>query len=267
MAAFNNVGPAEKKTAAKLEKLRKENPEEVENLLKTVQVPTTGPPNRSQWRKLELAMKFINKSKPEADNKGGGSPSKTSRPGTPNRKSITSIDGKDHERLVKGPLTKQATLVSLGKSGSSEGKVPVTVVAAAAKTDPSSPRGPVKECGKAVSQPGTKAAESTQTTTTTMTTLQGNSSSCSNSSGQESPRPTTSTAETNTDLSNKKISEVQTDDNAKVLLSKKTQTDISVKDDSDFVEMSMSVSPRNKKKPLKKQKSLSKITNSFGKIV
>ena len=46
MAAFNNVGPAEKKTAAKLEKLRKENPEEVENLLKTVQVPTTGPPNR-----------------------------------------------------------------------------------------------------------------------------------------------------------------------------------------------------------------------------
>ena len=277
MAAFNNVGPAEKKTAAKLEKLRKENPEEVENLLKTVQVPTTGPPNRSQWRKLELAMKFINKSKQEADHKGGGSPSKTcsssSRPGTPNRKSITSIDGKDHERLVNRPLTKQATLVSLGKSGSSEGKVPVTVVAAAANTDPSSPRGPVKECVKecvkAVGQPGTKAAEATQTsqTTTTTTTQQGHSSSCSNSSGQASPRPTTSTAETNTDLSNKKISEVQTDDNAKVLLSKKTQTDISVKDDSDFVEMSMSVSPRNKKKPLKKQKSLSKITNSFGKIV
>ena len=68
MAAFNNVGPAEKKTAAKLEKLRKENPEEVENLLKTVQVPTTGTPNRSQWRKLELAMKFINISKQSVEN-------------------------------------------------------------------------------------------------------------------------------------------------------------------------------------------------------
>ena len=42
MAAFNTVGPQEKKTAAKLEKLRKENPEEVENLLKTVNVPSTG---------------------------------------------------------------------------------------------------------------------------------------------------------------------------------------------------------------------------------
>ena len=82
-----------------------------------------------------------------------------------------------------------------------------------------------------------------------------------------SPRPNTTTVETNTDdaNSNKKISEVQTDDNAKVLLSKKTQTDISsVKDD---VQLSEKLSPRNKKKPLKKQKSLSKITNSFGKIV
>jgi hypothetical protein len=33
----------------------------VEHLLRTVLVPSY-PPNRSQWRKLELAMKFINKS-------------------------------------------------------------------------------------------------------------------------------------------------------------------------------------------------------------
>ena len=33
----------------------------VEHLLRTVLVPSY-PPNRSQWRKLELALKFINKS-------------------------------------------------------------------------------------------------------------------------------------------------------------------------------------------------------------
>ena len=300
MAAFNysTQGTQEKKTAAKLEKLRKENPEEVENLLKTVQVPTTGPPNRSQWRKLELAMKFINKSKAEADGKGGGgghhSPSKTSsssRPGTPNRKSITSIDGKDHERLNR-TLTKQATLVSLGKSGSAEGKIAagcVTVVAAAASSDPGSPRGPVT-CSKTTSTTTTtsttagassKPSDSTTTTATTATkTTQAKDSSCSSnattsttttsSSSSSSPRPNTSSVETNTDLSNKKISEVQTDDNAKVLLSKKTQTDItSLSTESELVtEVSKTApSPKNKKKPLKKQKSLSKITNSFGKIV
>ena len=40
--------------------------EEVEDLLKTVLVPSF-PPNRSQWKKLELAMKFINKSKAEVE--------------------------------------------------------------------------------------------------------------------------------------------------------------------------------------------------------
>ena len=48
MMMIYSQGTAEKKTAAKLEKLRKENPEEVENLLKTVNVPTQGPPNRYQ---------------------------------------------------------------------------------------------------------------------------------------------------------------------------------------------------------------------------
>jgi len=245
MAAFNTVGPEERRTAAKLEKLRKENPEEVENLLKTVNVPTTGPPNRSQWRKLELAMKFINK---KPGSQSHSSPSKTSsssRPGTPNRKSITSIDSKDHEKLVNRPLTKQPTLVSLGKSGSSE----------------------------------SKNTTSTNTSTTASSSSPRNTTVTTTSTSCPSPRPTvetspspsprakalTSSVETNTEgSSNKKISEVQTDANAKVLLSKKVQTDISVKDDSDLVE---NLSPRNKKKPLKKQKSLSKITNSFGKIV
>ena len=36
--------------------------ENIDHLLQTVLVPAT-PPNRSQWRKLELALKFINKSK------------------------------------------------------------------------------------------------------------------------------------------------------------------------------------------------------------
>ena len=35
---------------------------DIDNLLKTVLVPSY-PPNRSQWKKIELAMKFINKSK------------------------------------------------------------------------------------------------------------------------------------------------------------------------------------------------------------
>ena len=114
MATF---GPAEKKITAKLEKLRKENPEEVEEILKTVIPPSNrNPPNRSQWRKVELAMKFINKSKAEAEKQKTssrtGSPNKTSsRPATPdNRKSITSIDSRDHEKLIgsKPLLAKQA---------------------------------------------------------------------------------------------------------------------------------------------------------------
>ena len=40
----------------------KENLYEVDHLLQTVIVPAF-PPNRSQWRKLEIAMEFINKSK------------------------------------------------------------------------------------------------------------------------------------------------------------------------------------------------------------
>ena len=38
----------------------------MEDLLKTVLVPSF-PPNRSQWKKLELAMKFIKKSKVEVE--------------------------------------------------------------------------------------------------------------------------------------------------------------------------------------------------------
>ena len=37
-------------------------PEDVQGILNTLLVPMD-PPNRSQWRKLELAMKFINISK------------------------------------------------------------------------------------------------------------------------------------------------------------------------------------------------------------
>ena len=40
----------------------KEDKSEVDHLLKSVLVPSF-PPNRSQWKKLELAMKFINQSK------------------------------------------------------------------------------------------------------------------------------------------------------------------------------------------------------------
>ena len=36
--------------------------EDLDHLLHTVLVPSQ-PPNRSQWRKLELALKFINNSK------------------------------------------------------------------------------------------------------------------------------------------------------------------------------------------------------------
>ena len=44
-----------------------ENPE-LEDLLKSVLVPSF-PPNRSQWKKLELAMKFINASKAQVERK------------------------------------------------------------------------------------------------------------------------------------------------------------------------------------------------------
>ena len=286
MAAFtySTQGTAEKKTAAKLEKLRKEKPEEVENLLKTVNVPTTGPPNRSQWRKLELAMKFINKSKGPHDGPGGpNSPSKTSsRPGTPNRKSITSIESKDlPDKLMctKPILAKQATLVAMGKSGSGDsGKLtssaPTTAAVgtstATTAAGDSAPQSPKLSLSIKSQQRPKSAIVVSSTVSVTKTNPE---------SGLSSPKlkPKTSTVETNTEtVSNKeaKISEVQTDANAKVLLSKKTQTDIttvSVKDDDDFPEVNASKvsprSPRNKKKPLKKQKSLSKITNSFGKIV
>ena len=284
MAAFtySTQGTAEKKTAARLEKLRKEKPEEVENLLKTVNVPSTGPPNRSQWRKLELAMKFINKSKGPHDGPGGpNSPSKnSSRPGTPNRKSITSIDSKDHEKLLctgKPTLAKQATLIAMGKSGSGDsGKLGSSVPTTAAvgtstatiAVSDSAPQSPKPSHNIRIQQRPKSAI------------VVGMSMTKNNpESDLSSPKlkPKTSTVETNTEtVSNKeaKISEVQTDANAKVLLSKKTQTDIttvSVKDDEEFTEVNTSKlsprSPRNKKKPLKKQKSLSKITNSFGKIV
>ena len=44
-----------------------QNPEDVQGILNTLLVPMD-PPNRSQWRKLELAMKFINISKQSVAN-------------------------------------------------------------------------------------------------------------------------------------------------------------------------------------------------------
>ena len=41
------------------------NPADVDKILQTILVPSF-PPNRSQWRKLDLALKFINKSKHSA---------------------------------------------------------------------------------------------------------------------------------------------------------------------------------------------------------
>ena len=41
------------------------NPADVDKILQTILVPSF-PPNRSQWRKLDLALKFINKSKQSA---------------------------------------------------------------------------------------------------------------------------------------------------------------------------------------------------------
>jgi phenylalanyl-tRNA synthetase alpha subunit len=40
----------------------------MDQLLHSIMIPTI-PPNRSQWKKLELALKFINKSKHVADEK------------------------------------------------------------------------------------------------------------------------------------------------------------------------------------------------------
>ena len=48
----------------------KQQSSEVDHLLKSLLVPSF-PPNRSQWKKLELALKFINKSKAEVVRKKG----------------------------------------------------------------------------------------------------------------------------------------------------------------------------------------------------
>ena len=236
MATF---GVAEKKITAKLEKLRKENPEEVDEILKTVIPPSNrNPPNRSQWRKVELAMKFINKSKAEAEKQKTssrtGSPNKTSsRPATPdNRKSITSIDSREQDRLLTRTNTKHQLLAK---------HPPGTTVVIGHKERHDKP-------------------------------AQDSNQSCQASKSVD--RPSTSTATTNTDSLSvaleKKISEskkataetsTETDPSAKVLLSKKVQTDISLTDEHEIAETS---SPKGKKKPLKKQKSLSKITKNFG---
>ena len=208
-------------------------------------------------------IKINTLTKAEADKQG--SPSKSSsRPGTPNRKSITSIDSKDHEKLVNArPLVKQGTRVSLVKCSSGDTKpcpAGVTGVSTATQVTNMVTRPPVTSStsGKTETEHDPKSQEDVVCSPSKKPT----------ESAPSSPRPNTSNVETNTDdcSNNKKISEVQTEANAKVLLSKKTQTDISgVKDDVDL--LSENLSPRNKKKPLKKQKSLSKITNSFGKIV
>ena len=56
-------------TQVKADKMTKSSAE-VEDLLKSVLVPSF-PPNRSQWKKLELAIKFINKSKAEVERRRG----------------------------------------------------------------------------------------------------------------------------------------------------------------------------------------------------
>ena len=53
----------------------------VEHLLQTIRIPSY-PPNRSQWRKLELALKFINKSL-KSTNKSKTSPSVANKKKTP----------------------------------------------------------------------------------------------------------------------------------------------------------------------------------------
>ena len=234
MATF---GPAEKKITAKLEKLRKENPEEVDEILKTVIPPSNrNPPNRSQWRKVELAMKFINKSKAEAEkqkaNSRTGSPSKSSssRPATPdNRKSITSIDSREQDRLLTRTNTKHQLLAK---------HAACTTVVIGHKEKPDKPDKPVQEA----------ADKKTTANTATATT---NTDSLSVALEKKISESVKSTAETST----------ETDPSAKVLLSKKVQTDISLTDEHEIAETS---SPKGKKKPLKKQKSLSKITKNFG---
>ena len=251
MATF---GPAEKKITAKLEKLRKENPEEVDEILKTVIPPSNrNPPNRSQWRKVELAMKFINKSKAEAEKqKAGsssrtGSPSKSSRPATPDaRKSITSIESREHDKLLSRSSTRQQLIAK-------HPNCPTVVIGHKEK--------PEKVDQK--QQPDTASGESTEPPAV-------------QSSSQVKLQPCrpveTSSATTNTDTLSqaleRKISlskrtaetATETEQGAKVLLSKKVQTEISLTDDHEIAETS---SPKGKKKPLKKQKSLSKIMTNI----
>ena len=248
MATF---GPAEKKITAKLEKLRKENPEEVDEILKTVIPPSNrNPPNRSQWRKVELAMKFINKSKAEAEKqKAGsssrtGSPSKTSRPATPdNRKSITSIESREHDKLLARSATRQQlvakhahcpTVVIGHKEKQEKGEKPPadTAGAESSETPP--------QCSSSSRAPGRPVQTSSATTNTDTLSL----------ALERKISLSKSTAESAT----------ETEQGAKVLLSKKVQTEITLTDDHEIAETS---SPKGKKKPLKKQKSLSKIMTNI----
>ena len=255
ISAMATFGVAEKKITAKLEKLRKENPEEVEEILKTVIPPSNrNPPNRSQWRKVELAMKFINKSKAEAEKQKAsgsrtGSPSKSSRPATPDtRKSITSIESREHDKLLARSATRQQLIAK-------SPNCPTVVIGH-------------KEKPEKVEKQLTTEKSSTASTESTETPP------CSSSSSTKpAVRPVqTSSATTNTDtLSDaleRKISlsksttetATETEHGAKVLLSKKVQTEISLMDDHEIAETS---SPKGKKKPLKKQKSLSKIMTNM----
>lgn len=250
VSAMATFGPAEKKITAKLEKLRKENPEEVDEILKTVIPPSNrNPPNRSQWRKVELAMKFINKSKAEAEKqKAGsssrtGSPSKSSRPATPDtRKSITSIESREHDKLLSRSSTRQQLIAK-------NPNCPTVVIGHKEKPEKTEKH-----------QTDAASAESTEPPQ------------CSSSSKPQARPVQTSSATTNTDTLSlaleRKISlskstaetATETEHGAKVLLSKKVQTDISLTDDHEIAETS---SPKGKKKPLKKQKSLSKIMTNM----
>ena len=254
MATF---GVAEKKITAKLEKLRKENPEEVDEILKTVIPPSNrNPPNRSQWRKVELAMKFINKSKAEAEKQKAngsrtGSPSKTSRPATPDsRKSITSIESREHDKLLTRSATRQQLIAK-------NPNCPTVVIGHKEK--------PEKQLSQTAEKPSPANTASAETSETPQ---------CSSSSSKPQGRAVeTSSATTNTDTlsvalerklslsKNTAETATETEHGAKVLLSKKVQTEISLTDDHEIAETS---SPKGKKKPLKKQKSLSKITKNFG---
>ena len=89
--------------------MTRKNSTEVEGLLKSVLVPSF-PPNRSQWKKLELAMKFINNSKAvverkRSENHGGKSAKSTQKEDDKVRKELSlSTREVDRKKRVSADL-------------------------------------------------------------------------------------------------------------------------------------------------------------------